>query len=953
MISIGRLAPGGGAADYYLDKQAGCDLDYYTGAGEANGRWLGDGARPLGLAGRLDAAGEQALRGLLAGCGGDGQPLVKPVVRADPRGLLLAERLVCAVETVAPGRGGADLLGEGKPATTWDAAAAAVEAGKPATLPADVVAQVAAAAGLDPVALYSSVDGTDTFTAALGYAGAKVDVRRAGLDVTISAPKSVSLLFGLADPAIAAAARTAHDTAVSEVVAYLQRHAATAARGHQGDGKRATRICTDGLIAAAFDHRTSRAGDPQLHTHLVIPNLVRGADGRWSAMDTAAIYRHARTASSLYHAVLRGELTKTLGVGWTPVQKGIAELDGVPRSMIERFSKRRGQIVDEQVSRGWFSAKAAQVACLVTRPAKTHEAPTTLRARWRAEAADLGLDVEFLRRLTGATTSPLEPPLALLAAMLLGPDGVTAERTTFTRQDLAQAICEALPAGMPVRLPDVDRLVTAVVTHPDVLPVATDSAERRYTTRELVATEQHTLALAGSTRGHPARVIPRQQVQRLVASSGLNAEQQTMVGALLASCRRVDVVTGPAGSGKTAALAEAARLWTLVGRPVHGATLAWRAAQHLEAATGIPTRSVAATMRQADEKGLPPKVVLVLDEASLVNTRTLARLLDHVHAVDGTLVLVGDPYQLPEIGAGGLFAALADRDTTIRLTENQRQHQPWECDALGHLRSGETARALDSYVDHGRVHTTPTSNELLDRIAADYTAATARGEHVVVLAARRVDVNHLNGRIRDHLIETGRLGPDELRLHTERGDRAYRVGDQVLVTVNDRDRGLLNGTRAVVTAVHPRRGTVQVHTEHGQRVVLDRDWLAGGHVEPGYATTVHKAQGLTVDTTLIYGTGPLTREHAYVALSRGRQANHIYLAVDSLDYDICGPHVDDARRDETALAADLLERISTSTSHQLASSHFMPTVAQRDNGFDYIRDLIHNHDNDRGYGLAR
>ncbi|HET7407523.1 MAG TPA: MobF family relaxase [Mycobacteriales bacterium] len=952
MISISRLGSGSTAADYYLEKQAGCELDYYTGVGEAAGRWLGDGARALGLDGALNAAGEQMLRGLLSGCGGDGRPLVKPVLRADPRGLLLAEPLVRALDATGR-RSGADLLGDAKTATAFDMAVAAVDAGKPSTLPADLVGQVAAAAGLDAVALYRSVDGTDTYTPAFAHAGAKVDVRRAGLDVTVSAPKSVSLLFGIGDPAMSKAVRAAHDVGVSEVVAYLQRHAATAARGHHGGGRRAPRIGTDGLIVAAFDHRTSRAGDPQMHTHLVIPNLVRGADGRWSAMDTNSLYRHARTASSLYHAVLRGELTKTLGVAWTRVDKGIAEVDGIPRSTIEHFSKRRGQIVDEQTRRGWFSTKAAQVACLVTRPAKTHETPATLRGRWAEEAATVGLDALILQRLTGRTGGPDEPAIDVLATRLFGPAGVTADRTTFTRQDLAQAICETLPAGTPVRLADVDRLVTTLIAHPDVLPVVGDGPQRRYTTRELVATEQHALTLADSPRERPVRIIPARHVGRLIVGSGLSDEQQAMVTALVSSRRHVDVVTGPAGSGKTAALAQAARLWSLIHRPVQGATVAWRAAQNLEAATGIPTRSVAATLRSADTHGLPAGVVLVVDEASLVNTRTLTRLLEHVHRADGTLVLVGDPEQLPEIGAGGLFAALADRDTTIRLTDNQRQHATWERAALTQLREGDSAGALDAYVNHDRVHTTLTSGELLEQVAADYAAAAGRGEQVLVLAARRVDVAQLNRHIREHLIHAGALGGDELRVPSDRGPRAYRVGDQVLVTVNDRDRGLLNGTRATITDLQRRRGTVELRTDAGQRVVLDRNWLASGHLEPGYASTMHKAQGVTVDTTLIYGAGPLTREHAYVALSRGRLANHIYLAVDTVDIDICGPQVNQARLDEVSLTADLLERISVSGSHQLASRQTWPPTPEHDDGYGHVRDLINHHDNDRGYGLSR
>ena len=242
---------------------------------------------------------------------------------------------------------------------------------------------------------------------------------------------------------------------------------------------------------------------------------------------------------------------------------------------------------------------------------------------------------------------------------------------------------------------------------------------------------------------------------------------------------------------------------------------------------------------------------------------------------------------------------------------------------------------------------------LVQPVADRRHVAQALGrQHHVYLAARRVDVHRLNQHIRTHLITYGHLGPDEVRLTSDCGDRAYRVGDQVLVTCNDRDRGLLNGTRATVTDVHRRRGAVQVRTDSGQRVVLDRDWLAGGHLEPGYACTVHKAQGVTVDTTLIYGAGPLTREHAYVALSRGRHANHIYLAVDSIDHDVCGPHTDESRLDEVTLTAELLERISTSRSHQLATSYLPAETPQHDSGYDYIRDLI-DCDNDHSYGLGR
>jgi conjugative relaxase-like TrwC/TraI family protein len=772
VISIGRISAGD-AAGYYLEKQAGCDLDYYTGEGEARGRWLGDGARLLGLDGPLDEAGEQALRALLSGCGVNGDRLVGQVLRADPRSRLDAEPLIRALSAVSTSRGGAALVGEPKLAEAVQAATSRIDEGRSATMDVGLVGQVAAAAALDAVAIYRGVDGTDVYGAALAHTGAKVDVRRPGLDVTISAPKSVSLLYGLGSPTVASAVRSAHDTAVGEVINYLQRHAATGARGHHGRGRVAPRIGTDGLIVAAFDHRTSRAADPQLHTHLVIPNLVRGADGRWSAMNTAAIYRYARTASSLYHAVLRGELTRQLGVGWTSMSRGVADVHGIPRPVIDRFSKRRSQVVEALHRRGTGGAKAAQAACLATRPAKKHEQPTALRQRWQDEAAAIGIDAgQLVEAVLGAAATPDVPAVDVLARHLFGPDGLTADHTTFTRQELARAVCEALPAGTPVRLADIDRLVLTLLAHPDVLPVAVGGGERRYTTRELLETEQAALRLAVEPPPTRVGVTRMRRIGAVLERTELSAEQKAMVDALLTSGRRVDVVAGPAGSGKTAALAMANRAWAHAGHPVLGATVSWLAAEQLQAATGIPTSSLTTTMHRADRIGLPHGGVLVLDEASLVNTRTLARLLRHVHAANGKLVLVGDPHQLPEIGAGGLFATLAQSEDAIQLTGNQRQREPWERDALLHLRTGNVLDALDAYLHRGRVHDEPTHADLLTRIAADFQAARTRTEDVLVLAARRTDVHRLNTVIREHLIDTGSLGKAELVVRVGDGNRA-------------------------------------------------------------------------------------------------------------------------------------------------------------------------------------
>src|SRR4051794_21534856 len=255
-----------------------------------------------------------------------------------------------------------------------------------------------------------------------------------GFDLTFSAPKSVSVLFGVGDDDLRGVIRDAHDEAVAEALGYLEREAIATRRGAGGMNV----IRGHGLIGAAFRHRTSRAGDPQLHTHVLVANLVLGADGRWGTLDGRRIYAHAKTAGYLYEARLRALLTRELGVAWGPVRNGIADVDGVPAPVLRAFSRRRAEIEAELERRGATSAGAAQVAALATRRAKDYRVtPERLVPEWRQRASELGLDADLVRSLLGR-----ERPSALTAARaeaiaerLAGATGLTARRSSFTRRD--------------------------------------------------------------------------------------------------------------------------------------------------------------------------------------------------------------------------------------------------------------------------------------------------------------------------------------------------------------------------------------------------------------------------------------------------------------------------------------------------------------------------------------
>ncbi|HVA60943.1 MAG TPA: MobF family relaxase [Mycobacteriales bacterium] len=943
MISIGRLGAGRSAADYYLRRQAGCPADYYTGEGERRGVWIGAGARGLGLVGELDEAGEERLRALLAGRDTDGRPLVAPVRRLPDRARLPLRPLVEAITRKAAEKQVSveRLIADPERAGEFARFAAAVDRDRSrarlprAAAPATRIAVLAAAVGVDATGLYRQPNGVDRFATALAAAEERVDVRRAGLDVCFSPPKSVSVLYGLSGSAVAEQVRSAHETAVAEAVGYLERRCATALRGHH-DGASALRIGTDGLIGVAFEHRASRAEDLQLHTHVVLVNLVRGVDGRFSALDTRAVYAEAFTAGHLYQAVLRGQLTANLGVGWSPVRHGIADIRGVPIGLRRLFSRRRAEIEAELDRVGRDDPKAAHVATLVTRPAKRHRGETSLREEWTRRSVDAGFDPAELTEVLHRITPPDVPAADVLADRLFAPHGLTFRRASFDRRGLLRGLCDELPAGANVTVERLRTLATELIRDPQVVALAPElpADVRRYSTVDMLRAERDALALARSRRKAAVGMVPAATVDAAITGAGLSGEQAQVVRSLTSSGAGVQVLVGPAGSGKTRALAAARTAWQQAGHPVLGAALAAIAAQTLHDGAGICASSLARLLMEVNRVdpdthspvGLPAGAVLVVDEAGMVGTRQLLELMRLTTAADGKLVLVGDPCQLPEIDAGGLFAVLSRGPAAERLGGNQRQQQRWEIDALTKLRDGDVATAVDAYLAHGRVHATPSTRTAQEQLVADYLAdrRTAGPGRIVAITSRRVDTHTLNAAIRGALIEHDLLGDAEIVVTAELGQLGLRVGEEVVVTANDYRCGLLNGTRGQITALHPRAGRIEL-TAAGRTHTLDGQWCAD-HLIHGYALTSHRAQGITVETALVYGSTALCREAGYVGMSRGRRANHLYTSLGLVDPDpehhVDHPRLSRIRSDEQAelLQAALTERLLSSRQQRMASS---------------------------------
>ena len=677
-----------------------------------------------------------------------------------------------------------------------------------------------------------------------------------GLDLTLSAPKSVSLVWGLGDEATAEAVVTCHDRAVDSALEYLERHACHVRRGHGG----ATVCDADGFIGAAFRHRTSRAGDPALHTHVLLANMAEGPDGRWTALDTRDLYRHARTAGFVYQAVLRYELAHDPGYLFEDVAQGHADLAGVPADVRRAFSRRRQEIVAAMERHGAASAKAAQAATLDTRLAKSEDvSEPELRQRWASQAEPFDFDVARLPLL--ARTPVLRVDDAELA------DQLTESHATFVCRDVVRALAQAATQG--ACLDEIESAADEFCRGEHTVEVA----EGRWTTPEMLALERRTVELAAADIVRAGIVPPSFVAASIAARPSLGPDQEEAVRAITLSGRPVDVLVGPAGTGKTFSLDAAREAWEKAGYRVMGASLAARAAAELEHGAGISSQTIdrlRARLAQGTER-LDQRSVLVLDEAGMIGTRRLAEMIGEARDGGAKVVLVGDPKQLPEIDAGGLFSSLAHRIGYAELTENRRLQDPEERAVASELRLGHVAAAMDRLQRHGGVVTADNADRLRDGLVGDWHAARAEGHDVLMIAARRSTVGDLNERARDLLMASGELGETVL----EAGSHSFAKGDEVLALRNDYELGLLNGSRGTVQSADD--GALKVKLANGRTVDVPAEYVDAGHLTHGYAATVHKSQGVTCDRLFVLGDDTFTIEMGYTSLTRGRLSNQVYL----------------------------------------------------------------------------
>jgi conjugative relaxase-like TrwC/TraI family protein len=758
---------------------------------------------------------------------------------------------------------------------------------------------LAVMAGLDPVS-----------GERLGRRYGDTSVR--GFDATFSAPKSVSVLFGVGDEQLRREVTEAHDTAVAAVLGWIESRAHTRLR------RRGHVMCVDadGIIVGVFRQHTSRRLDPQLHTHAVIANRVKSPDGRWLALDARTIKLDQRTLSGLYHAGLRAELTRRLGVTWQPPANGIAEMVGVDPEVLAEFSQRTRDIqqrVGEKLNRfrtvldreptpreRW---RLEREAVLDSRPAKAHgQTADQLHDEWRNRLATLGHEPHHLVTSTvGRIRQPSGIDHATMTVMVDGALEALGERqSTWRPAELVRELAAQVPTHVTVapdrlvgflqdlaedvaagRCVDLSPPVPAgAALRRDGRPIGEAATDRVLTTRAIVEEEEHIVEWAQRQRrlASIAGTSPRG-----LDTAGLSPGQADACRAV-AGTAPLELIVGPAGSGKTTALAPAVAHLHDHGQEVFGVAPTAAAADVLATETTMAADTLDKLLYEHTRPERPPRpgydlgwgATVIVDEAGTVSTPKLAALVRLADQKRWRVIMVGDPRQFSAVGRGGMLAYLIDTHGGIELDQIHRFTHHWERGATRRLRRGDIT-VIAEYQRHGRLHD-GTPDEMETAIVDAWTEARRRGESVAMMATTNHTVQRLNHLAQHHRIAAGELDPNGPWLDV--GDRRLLVGDEVVTRRNQRtlrtDRGIMvkNRDHWTIEHIYP-SGAVTV-TGRAGTVRLPADYAAED-LELGYAQTSHATQGRTVDVGLLLIDSPTDSRGLYTPMTRGRHTNHAYV----------------------------------------------------------------------------
>jgi Ti-type conjugative transfer relaxase TraA len=626
---------------------------------------------------------------------------------------------------------------------------------------------------------------------------------------------------------------------------------------------------------------------------------------------------------AIYRSEFSHRLGKEMGLG-IRFEKDTFEIEGVPSSLCEWFSKRRNEIKEWlQAQGGDMTAEKSQWAALATRSSKDSVARADLFPEWQAIARGFGFGPEEVQSLLeqgriraeqGRPYANGDKGIGLEKAMESVIERITRGQAAFSEREVLRGTLTT-PHEEGLSFQEIEARVKAFLSEsPRVVHLGTKDDVERYTTQEILGIETDLLNSVRRRTGEEGHRLSTSHVETIIQwgrskGEGLSAEQEKALWHITEEAGAIKVISGMAGTGKTTLLKAARQAWELDGYDVCGASLAGKAARGLEDGAGIQSSTIARLLMDLENErtALNPKTVLVVDEAAMVDTRQMGRLIDHAERAGAKVVLVGDERQLQPIEIGGAFQGIASITGKVGLSDIRRQRDGWLRDAVKDIAEGRSEEALGALYERGRLFVGDERKDAREQLIRDWSAEGVEyPEDNLILSGTRKEVALLNKSAQEKRQEAGKLGETNYPVE---GFLVYE-GDRVKFTKNHKALNLFNGDFGTITHIDDNNHVLQVELDRGQLVTVPLKDYA--HLTLGYASTTHAAQGVTVENAYILTGDLMTDKHmGYVQVSRVRGAAYLY-----------------TDKGEGEAVQELARRMNTSREKELAFSVYQEQRAE-------------------------
>jgi Ti-type conjugative transfer relaxase TraA len=695
--------------------------------------------------------------------------------------------------------------------------------------------------------------------------------RQSGWDLTFSAPKSVSTIWAVADEETRRKIQEAQRKAVSHALNYLQDEAAFTRRGKTG-----VFIEEAKLVFATFEHGTSRAQDPQLHTHALLMNLGVRKDGTTGTVLSKPIFEQKMAAGAIYRVELAYQLSKELNLE-AEREKSWFRITGSSKELEDEFSKRRKEIEKVLNEKGYSGSVASQVAALDTRSTKENISRESLFKEWQKVGQEFGFAKEDITTLTEKnlekrTLSKINLKDLLNETLSLTTNKISDKesyfsKTSFIRHAAEEAQCKKISSKELI-----DGALNYLNNSTEIIYLGKKEGKKFYTTKEILELESQIISTARSRQSESLIVSNASLISAL--KQELDSEQKEAVIRITQKVGATQIVTGFAGTGKSFMLEAARKAFEEDGIKVFGAAPSGVAAEGLQNATGIKSSTIHRTLKEIEsgELQLDKKSVLIVDEAGMVGTKLMARLFEETNRTGSKLILVGDQRQIQSVQAGGALKALKEELGYANLTVIRRQREEWAKEAVIAFADGKADKALREYNKRGLVNVSDNGDKARESLIREWKKeGIEKPADNIIIATTNLDVTILNEKAQAVRFLSEKLRGDALTLN----GKTYFEGDRILLTRNSKEFEVRNGNLGNILEIDHRTKVIKVELDSNKVISLNLNKYE--HISLGYAVTAHKSQGATYERAHLFISNHDHKEIAYVKASRVKGNAYFYM----------------------------------------------------------------------------